>query len=138
MLTAVAVLSVTTGVFLIASVVLGLLYAREHAANDSQRAGKVKIKKGVRYSADDRNADEKGPVVTLAEGDVLLEAGKVYRAERGGTLLPGTYTALSASDATHTFKLRVGGYVRDFSHGETLVLSDGDEICAVSSNVILP
>ena len=45
--TAVAILAITTGIFLIATVVLGVLYARERAAGDQNRAGKVKIKNGV-------------------------------------------------------------------------------------------
>ena len=48
MLTAVAILAITTGIFLIATVVLGVLYARERAAGDQNRAGKVKIKDGRR------------------------------------------------------------------------------------------
>ena len=137
MLTAVAILAITTGIFLIATVVLGVLYARERAAGDQNRAGKVKIKDGVRYSADDRIAGDAGARVTLAEGDFLLEKGKVYRAEKGGALLPGTYTVLAASDAAHTFKLRAGGYVRDYSHGDTVVIAEGEYVCAVSCTVIL-
>lgn len=137
MLTAVAILAIAAGVFLISAVVLGVLYARERAANDKNRAGKVKIKNGVRYSADDRITGEEGALVTLAEGDFLLKKGKVYRADKDGELLPGTYTVLASGDAAHAFKLRAGGYVRDYRHGDTLVLAEGEEISAVSCNVIL-
>ena len=137
MLTVVAILAVTTGVFLIATVVLGVLYARERAAGGQNRADKVKIKNGVRYSADERITDDAGARVSLAEGDFLLQKGKTYRAEKGGALLPGTYTALAASDAAHTFKLRAGGYVRDYNHGDTVVIADGEDVCAVSCTVIL-
>ena len=63
--------------------------------------------------------------------------GKTYRAEKDGELLPGPYTVLASSDASHAFKVRVGGYVRNFTHGDVLVLKDGEEICAVSGAVIL-
>ena len=46
-------------------------------------------------------------------------------------------TALAASDAATSFKLRAGGLVRSYNHGDTLVLAEGEEVCAVSCNVIL-
>ncbi len=137
MLTAVALLSITTGIFLIATVVLAILYSREKQRGDKDRADKVRIVNGVRYSVDDKISQDGTANITLAEGDFLLKKGNVYRAQKDGTLLPGTYTVLAASDSMPTFKLRAGGYVRDYSHGETVVLADGDEICAVSCNVIL-
>ena len=51
--------------------------------------------------------------------------------------MPGTYTVLAASENTPSFKLRVGGLVRTYTHGDTLVLAEGEEICAVSCAVIL-
>ena len=137
MLTAVSVLSVAAGLLLIATVVLAVLNGREKKSADASRADKVKIVDGVRYSVNDRIQTEEGVNVTLAQGDFLLQRGISYRAEKGGALLPGTYTVLAASDAAHTFKLRSGGFVRDFHHGDTVVLAEGDEICAVSCTVIL-
>lgn len=137
MLTAVALLSVTTGIFLIATVVLAILYSHEKQRGDKDRADKVRIVNGVRYSVDDKISKDGTANITLAEGDFLLKKGNVCRAQKDGTLLPGTYTVLAASDSMPTFKLRAGGYVRDYSHGDTVVLADGEEICAVSCNVIL-
>lgn len=67
----------------------------------------------------------------------MLAAGKTYRAKKDGELLPGAYTVLAANDATHSFKLRVGGFVRNFVHGDALVLNENEEVCAVSVSVIL-
>lgn len=58
-------------------------------------------------------------------------------AEKNGELPPGTYTVLATSDGTAAFKLRLGGLVREYKHGDTVVLGDGESICAVSCSVIL-
>lgn len=100
-------------------------------------AEEVVVKDGERYSADPKIARDGQANVSHAEGDFVLAAGKTYRAEKDGELLPGTYTMLASSDASHAFKVRVGGYVRNFTHGDVLVLKDGEEICAVSGAVIL-
>lgn len=137
MIVAISVLSIAAGVFLIAAVAFCCLYFREKGKNDETRAGKIKVRDGVRYTADDAVSENGRPNVTLNQGDFLLEQGKVYTAVRRGALLPGSYTALAASEKTAVFKLRLGGYVREYGHGDTIVLAEGEEICAVSCNVIL-
>ena len=67
----------------------------------------------------------------------MLPRGETFTAERGKKPMPGTYTVLAASENTPSFKLRVGGLVRTYAHGDTLVLAEGEEICAVSCAVIL-
>lgn len=100
-------------------------------------AQEVVVRDGERYSASSEIACAGEVNVSHAQGDFVLAAGKTYRAQKGGELLPGTYTVLASSDAAHTFKLRVGGFVRSFSHGDVLVLKDGEEICAVGGSAIL-
>ena len=97
----------------------------------------VKIIDGVRYSKDDSIETDGAAKITHRKGDFLLESGKTYTAVKNGSLLPGSYTVLASSDSAVSFKLRIGGYVRNYSHGDTIVLADGDQICAVSCNVIL-
>ena len=134
----IVVLGVLAGVLLILAVVLAAKYAalRRRTA-DPSRAEQVVVKDGVRYSRDTSVRQAGEAKVSHAEGDFVLAAGKTYRAQQGGALLPGTYTALASSDAAHTFKLRVGGLVRTYSHGDVIVLKDGEEICAVACAVIL-
>ena len=109
--------SVAAGVFLIALIVLTL---KLHG-----------VKK--RAESDEKRADN----VTHLPGDFILSKNEVYRAEKGGKLLPGVYTALSVGGNDKNFKLRVGGLVKNFVHGDSVVLGDGEEICAVSASVIL-
>ena len=97
----------------------------------------MKVIDGVRYSLDEAVTREGEANVTLQKGDVLLRQGVSYTAKKGSALLPGTYTVLAASDAATSFKLRAGGLVRSYNHGDTLVLAEGEEVCAVSCNVIL-
>ena len=139
MITAIAVLSVAAGVFLIAAVIFACLFFREkgRGASGERYAEGVKISGGVRYSKDTAVFDDEGANISLQKGDFLLERGKTYTAEKGGALLAGKYTILAASRESDPIKLRVGGIVRDFAHGDTLVLADGEEVCAVSRTAIL-
>ena len=139
MITAIAILSVAAGLFLIAAVAFACLYFREKGKNAAgeQYAEGVKISGGVRYSKDTAVFDRDGANVSLQKGDFLLEKGKTYTAEKGGALLAGKYTVLAATKKPAPVKLRTGGIVRAFAPGDTIVLADGEQICAVSRTAIL-
>ena len=139
MITAIAVVSVLAGVFLIAAVVFACLYSREKRKNaeGDRYAEGVKVIGGVRYSKNGAVFDGEKANVSLQKGDFLLEQGKTYTAEAGGELLAGKYTVLAASRESDPIKLRIGSLVRDFAHGDTIVLADGEQICAVSRTAIL-
>lgn len=66
-----------------------------------------------------------------------MKKAKRTRRKKGGALLAGKYTVLAANRENDPVKLRIGGIVRDFAHGDTIVLADGEEICAVSRTAIL-
>lgn len=136
---ALLVVGILAGVFAIMLVVLSVkLYAvKKRAQSGEEQAEKVKIVKGVRYSEEDAISDDQGMNVTHNQGDFILVRNEVYRAEKGGALLPGIYTALSTNGGDRNFKLRVGGLVKNFVHGDNVVLGDGEEISAVSATVIL-
>ncbi len=135
---ALLVLGILLVIFIVILIVVSakLRAVRKREESEEQRADKVKIVKGVRYSTDDVIEDADGMNVTHLPGDFLLSRGEVYRAERGGKLLPGVYTALSAEGGGE-FKIRISGLVKNFSHGDKIVIGDGDEISAVSASVIL-
>ena len=96
-----------------------------------------KVEKFSRYSEDDAIEKDGAANITFQKGDFMLPRGETFTAERGKKPMPGTYTVLAASENTPSFKLRVGGLVRTYTHGDTLVLAEGEEICAVSCAVIL-
>ena len=136
---AILVLSIVAAIFFVALLALYLKLRKiaKIANAQEERADKVKIVEGVRYSQDEAISDRDGMNVTHLQNDFVLSRNKVYRAEKGGDLLPGVYTALSAGGNDRNFKLRVGGLVKNFVHGDEVVLGDGEEICAVSASVIL-
>ena len=117
--------------------VLAVLLAALRKKQTGGRADAVKIIDGVRYSKSDAVSDNGEVQVTHRVGDFVLARGEEKTAEKDGELLPGTYTVLATSDGTAAFKLRLGGLVREYKHGDTVVLGDGEHICAVSCSVIL-
>ena len=139
MIIAISVVSVLAGLFLIAAVAFAVLYFREKekTTGGERYADGVKVIGGVRYSKDAAIFEDGRGNITLRQGDFVLEQGKTYTAQKGGALLAGTYTVLAASGEDSPIKLRVGGLVRDFRHGDSLVLADGESVCAVSRTAIL-
>jgi hypothetical protein len=117
------------GVVVVVLVVALVLVFNKYRKTDEFR---VKIKKGVRYTADLRSDD----LVTHYEKDILLDKGVEVECSKKGKLLPGKYAVLSA-DSSKVFNLRVGGLVKEFKHNDAIVIAEGDKITAVSNNVIL-
>ena len=73
MITAIAVLSVAAGIFLIAAVVFACLFFREKGKNAAgeRYADGVKISGGVRYSKDTAVFDADGANISLQKGDFV-------------------------------------------------------------------
>lgn len=120
----------------IAAVIVLKLKGRKKTA-PSMAVSEVEIDDGVRYTKSDQTSSGTEAEITHLRGDVVLSVGKAHTAQKDGELLPGKYTVLSADKGTTAFNLRLGGFVREYSHGDDIVLGDGDEITAVSHTVIL-
>ena len=121
-------------VLLITVAVLAVKLKRKNLS----KADNVKIKNGVRYTVDGKEITENGDLkITHKERDFILSRGVTYEVRKGGALIPGKYTILSAEENTTSFNLRVDGFVREFKHADDIVLNDGDTISAVSHSVIL-
>jgi hypothetical protein len=110
-----------------------LVIARQ---NKLLKFGGVKIKKGVRYSTDERIEKNNEANITYNQKDIILEINKDYVVGEG-KMLPGTYTVLASNEENTKFNLRIGGVVREYTHGQKIVLSKGETITAVSHIVIL-
>ena len=67
----------------------------------------------------------------------MLKQNVTFVAQKHGPVHPGKYTVLATKDGETEFNLRVGAYVKEYYHGQEIVLSDGEEITAVSTDVIL-
>lgn len=105
--------------------------------NKLLKFGRVKIKKGVRYTTDERVEKDNEANITYNQKDFILEINKEYVVGETKKLLPGTYTVLASNEENTKFNLRIGGVVREYTHGQKIVLSKGETITAVSHIVIL-
>ena len=75
--------------------------------------------------------------VSYTKGDFLLNVGTVYKVGKNQDLKPGKYTILTTDQGTEKFNIRVGDYVREYTHNQEIVLADNSEITAVSHPIIL-
>ena len=108
------------------------------AEEESREVEDVDIKKGIRYTDDATIVDKMGEMnVTYNQQDLILRQNKTYTAKRQADIKPGKYTILSARDNEETFNVRIGVYVKEYKHGQTIVLGEGEEITPVSTDVIL-
>ncbi len=128
----VVLLAVAVVLLVLSVVFFALSRSRKHKPADEAKEEKIKVVDGVRY-AEEPSVKK----VSHREGDYVLTVGKTAKAEKDGELLPGQYTVLSGADGVQSFNVRVGGFVREFHHGDTIVLGDGEEITAVSHTVVL-
>lgn len=131
---AILVLTVALVAMAVCTLVL-LAKQRRRGGTAGEKTADIKVVDGVRYRTD--TATDAGEEITHLVGDVVLAKGNACTALQNGAVLPGTYTVLSANPAIRVFNVRVGDFVREYKHGDTLVLADGETICAVSCTVLL-
>lgn len=93
---------------------------------------------GIRYSEDSTIVDKDGNQnVSLVKNDIVLQPRKMVTVSTRGPLKPGKWTVLSAYGNESTFNIRIGLYVKEYKHGQEIVLAEGDEICPTSTTIIL-
>ena len=98
----------------------------------------VMTKNGVRYTTDQTVVDEDGNMnVSFGSDDVVLKQNTTEIVGRKNYVKPGKWVVLSTSGETEKFNIRVGAYVKEYSHNQTIVLAEGEEVTAISCNVIL-
>ena len=67
--------------------------------------------------------------------DIKLIPDELKKSTNDGDFKPGTYEMRSADG--EPMELMAGGAKRAFNHGDHIVIVEGDEITAVSDNIIL-
>ncbi len=122
-------LGIAVAILLIAVIVLA---KQKH----DLKFGGIKIKNGTRYTKDEMIEKGNETNITYNEKDIILEVNKEYVVGED-KFLPGTYIVLATNETYNKFNLRIGGVVREYVHGQKVVLSKGDTITAVSHIVIL-
>ncbi len=94
----------------------------------------IEIVNGVRYK---KTADEQNQNLALKKGDQILKRGKYYQVGEGLDVLAGTYTLLVADGDVTSVNIKISGLVKEFKHGSTLILAEGDNLEPLSSNIVL-
>ena len=94
----------------------------------------IEIVNGVRYK---KTADEQNQNLALKKGDQILKRGKHYQVGEGLDILAGTYILLVADGDVTSANIKIGGLVKEFKHGSTLILAEGDNLEPLSSNIVL-
>ena len=98
----------------------------------------VNTKKHTRYTIDQTVVDEKGEMnVSFSTSDIILKQNETQLVGKKTKIWPGKYVLLSTKDEDETFNIRVGNYVKEYKHNQKIILSEGQEITAVSCDVIL-
>lgn len=111
---------------------------RTKADSKTREVEEVVTKDGVRYTPDAEIVDKDGKMnLSYVQNDIVLQPRKVVVVDKKGQIKPGKYTVLSAYENEETFNIRIGLYVKEYKHGQEIVLVAGDEVCPTSSTIIL-
>ena len=139
--TDIIILSVVGGLFVLMFIIGAIRLAKKRKINAeiaSREVDDVTMKKGVRYTDDMTIVTKDGDTnISYGKGDCLLKQNQTYIADHKGYVHPGKYTILSTKDDEDAFNVRIGTYVKEYHHGQEIVLAEGEEITPVSTNVIL-
>ena len=111
---------------------------KKKAEEQVRMVDEVKVEKGVRYTEEQTIVDQEGEInITYDKQDIILQPRKVMIVGKKNVIKPGKYTVLAAYSNEETFNIRIGLYVREYSHGQEIVLAEGEEICPTSTTIIL-
>lgn len=128
-------------IVVIASVVtiVNMVKARkERKEKNGREVNAVEEKNGVRYTPDATIVNKEGEMaVSFVQNDIILQPRKMVEVGKKSGIKPGKYTLLSAYGNETTFNVRIGQYVKEYKHGQEIVLVEGDEICPTSTTIIL-
>ena len=111
---------------------------KEKKESELKQVEAVVEKGGVRYTPDAEIVGNDGEVnISYVKQDIILQPRKMVVVDKKGTIKPGKYTVLSAYENEDSFNIRIGLYVKEYKHGQEIVLAEGDEICPTSTTIIL-
>ena len=130
------------GVFFVIMFIVGAIRLAKKRKTEAEIASRevddVTMKKGVRYTDDMTIVTQDGDTnISFGKGDCVLKQNQTYVADRKGYVHPGKYTILATKEDEETFNVRIGIYVREYHHGQEVVLTEGEEITPVSTDIIL-
>ena len=127
-------------IVLIASIVTIVTIAKERKAKKQNKheVNTVEEIGGVRYTQDANIVDDNGEMnISYVKEDIILQPRKMVEVGKKGPIKPGKYTVLAAYSNEESFNIRIGQFVKEYQHGQEVVLVEGDEICPTSTTIIL-
>lgn len=125
------------GIIIILLIALVIEIARHRKLENDRKSNNVRIVDGVRYTPKNPSLEDVETKITHLENDIILVRGVTYKVDRHGPIIPGKYMVLANQEGVIEFNLRLDGFVRSYKHNTDIVLAEGQEICAVSHQVIL-
>ena len=130
------------GAFFVLMFVVGAIRLAKKRQIDAEIASRevddVTMKRGVRYTDDMTIVTQDGDTnISFGKGDCVLKQNQTYIADKKGYVHPGKYTILATKDDEEKFNVRIGIYVKEYHHGQEVVLAEGEEITPVSTDIIL-
>ena len=139
--TDIIILSTIGGLFLIMFIWGAIRLKKRKKAQaeiEAREVDDVKIKKGIRYTDDMTITTPDGDQnISYGKKDLILKQNQTYIADKKGYVNPGKYTILSTNEDETEFNVRIGIYVKEYHHGQEIILAEGEEITAVSTDIIL-
>ena len=75
--------------------------------------------------------------VSIEKQDIVISAQQTIIASKNGTLKPGKYSILSGDSGVDSFNVRIGKFVKEYKHGDVVVIADGEEVTPTSHKIIL-
>ena len=121
------------GIILIVFLLCCLIYAIVKKVKEKKTG--IQEQGGVRYSTETNIKDANGNNnATFNQGDTLIAINQTLIV--GKDLKPGKYTLLT-SDQSDKVNVRIGRYVKEYAHGQEIILSDNTKITPVSGDIIL-
>lgn len=96
----------------------------------------AEIVKDIKNAIDKENNDNTSQNV-YEKDDVLVPAKVEMKVGKGANILPGKYTILSTDENRLDLNIKIGGYVRVYSHGSEIILAEGDTIMPIAVGIIL-
>lgn len=133
-----AVVALVVILCIVLTLVKGKKAKKLREEQESREVEGVKIKHGVRFSEDATIKTETGEQnISYVQNDIILQPRKMVTVSTKGQLKPGKWTVLSAYGNEETFNIRIGLYVKEYKHGQEIVLAEGEEICPTSTTIIL-
>lgn len=122
---------------LVLLVAINKKYSKMLNAMRNREVDNVNQKNGVRYTVNQTVVDENGEMnVSLSQKDIILKQNETQIAGIKNKIKPGKYTVLSSGD-DEKLNIRLGDLVKEYRHGQSIIIAEGEEITAISSTVIL-